>query len=221
MYKVFSSLFKSALVIASLSQAAHANVLPSDTDFTFTWTAICGDCNSTMGEFDALTNIEVSGAIVLNGYTPGEAFIIDNNNLVSFSYDGPSIHIDAFTLLNNNNIAASNSIFESGIFNVSGSITADQSSFELDFSHTIWEQSGTTYYEYQQGLNAYPSNMDIHFGQDGAWAFNIQGIPWDFGVSAVIAPASNSVTDIPEPTTLAIFALSLMGLASRKLKNSA
>ncbi|MCJ8294490.1 MAG: PEP-CTERM sorting domain-containing protein [Colwellia sp.] len=221
MNKVFSNLLKSAVLVASLSQVAYASIIANDDNFTFTWTAICGDCNSAMGLIDPTKNIEVSGSIVLNGYTPGEAFIIDNNNLVSFAYDGPSIHIDAFSLKNDNNSAASEDIFESGIFGVSGSIAADQSSFELDFSHTIWDKDDITYYEYQQGLNAYPSYMDVHFGQDGAWAFNIQGIPWDFGVNAVIAPASNSVTDIPEPSTIAIFALSLLGLASRKLKNNA
>ncbi len=220
MNKVLSNLLKSAVVIASLSQAANADVIPSDSDFTFTWTAICGDCNSTKGEFDETQNIEVSGDIVLKDYTLGEAFIIDNENLVSFSYNGPSIHLDAFTLLNNNNAAASN-LFEDGIYGVSGSIAADQSSFELDFSHTLWDLDGEISYEYQQGLNAYPSIMDVHFGSDADWAFNIWGVPWDFGVNAAIEPASNTVTDVPEPTSLAIFALGLLGLASRKFKHNA
>jgi len=220
MNKVFSTLLRSLIIISSLSQAAHADVIASDNDFTFTWTAICGDCNSIMGDFDEDQNIEVSGDIVLQGYTPGEAFIIDNENLVSFSYNGPSIHLDAFTLMNDNNAAAGEDFFESGIFNVSGSIAADQSIFDLDFAHIIWKDAGITYYEHQPDLEAYPSIMNVHFEQDASWAFNIQGVPWDFGVNAAIAPALNTVTDVPEPSTLAIFALSLMGLASRKFKRN-
>jgi len=221
MNKVISNLLKNFVIVASLSQAAHADVIASDNDFTFTWSAICGDCNSIMGDFDDTNNIEVSGDIVLKDYTPGEAFIIDNENLVSFSYNGPSIHIDAFTLMNDNNAAASEDFFSSGIFNISGLIAADQASFELDFSHVIWKDEGITYYEHQPDLEAYPSIMDIHFGQDASWAFNIEGVPWDFGVNAAIAPASNPINDVPEPTTIAIFALSLMGLASRKYRHNA
>jgi hypothetical protein len=220
MYKVFSNLIKSLILVVSLTQVTHATPLTANDYFTFNWTAVCGDCNSAMGVNDPTQNIEVSGSIVLNGYTPGQEFIIDNFNLVSFTYDGPSIHIDAFTLENDNNSAAAASIFESGIFNISGVIAADHSSFALDFSHVIWEKDGVTYYEYQQGINAYPSYMDIHFGQDASWAFNINGIPWDFGVNAAIAPSSNIVTEVPEPNTIAIFALSLMGLASRKFKRN-
>jgi hypothetical protein len=219
MNKALHNLLKSFIVIASLSQFAQADVIPSDNDFTFTWTAICGDCNSAKGSFDQNQAIEVSGDIVLKDYTQGEDFIIGNDNLVSFSYNGPSIHIDAFTLLNNNNIAASDSIFETGIFNVSGSIAADQSSFALDFTHVIWQRDGVTYYEDPTdiGIYAFPSYMDIHFGQDASWAFNIEGIPWDLGVDAAITPASNP-TEVPEPGTLAIFVLGIMGLVSRKSK---
>lgn len=218
MNKVLSNLLKSVVLIASLSQVAHANLITNDDYFTFNWSATCGDCNSQMGEFDVNENIEVTGEIVLKNYTQGGEFIIDNLNLVSFSYNGPSIHLDAFSLDNDNNIAASESIFESGIFDVSGVISADLSSFELDFSHVIWKHNGITYYEPQAGLGAYPSYMDVHFGQDAAWAFDIQEIPWDFGVNAVITPASNGVTDVPEPTTLAIFALGMVGLLSRRFK---
>jgi len=208
------------LVIASLSQAAHADVVPSDNDFTFTWTAICGDCNSKMGEFDDTQNIEVSGSIILKDYTPGAAFSINDDNLVSFSYNGPSIHIDAFTLKNDNNSAASQSLFEPGLFGISGFIAADQSSFELDFSHTLWRFGDEVFYEPHQDLDATPSIMRVHFGHDANWAFNIEDAFWDFGVNAAIAPTSNAVTDVPEPTTLAIFALGLMSLAARKLKHN-
>jgi hypothetical protein len=106
--------------------------------------------------------------------------------------------------------------FESGIFGISGLISADLSSFALDFSHVIWKDSGITYYEHQEGIEAFPSCMDVDFGQDASWAFNIQGIPWGFGVSAAITPASNGVTDVTEPSTLAIFALGMIGLVSRR-----
>jgi hypothetical protein len=36
----------------------------------------------------------------------------------------------------------------------------------------------------------------------------------------MIVGGVSSVADIPEPSTLAIFALSLMGLASRRFKNA-
>jgi hypothetical protein len=221
MIKVLSNLLKILVIAASLSQVSHADIIASDNDFTFTWSAICGDCNSAMGEFDNTQNIEVSGDIVLKDYTPGEAFIINNENLVSFSYNGPSIHIDAFTLFNYNNPPEPRGpIWETGIFNIFGSIAADQSSFQLDFTHTIWEDDGLIYYEYP-GAGAYPSAMDVHFGQDASWSFNITGHPWDFGVNASITPASNPINEVPEPTTLVIFALSLMGLASRKYKHNA
>jgi len=207
MNKVLSTLLKSLIIISSLSQTVNADVIASDNDFTFTWSAICGDCNSAMGEFDDTQNIEVSGSIVLNDYTPGEAFTIDSDSLVSFSYDGPSIHLDAFTFFNDNNPPARTPVWETGIFDISGSIAADQSSFELDFTHTIWKGD-------------YPSFMYVHFGQDASWSFEIENIPWDFGVNAAIAPAADPITEVPEPSTLAIFALSLMGLASRKFKRN-
>jgi hypothetical protein len=111
MNKVISNLLKSVVLVASLSQVAHANIITSDDYFTFNWAATCGDCNSLMGEFDENQNIEVTDEIVLKNYTQGDEFVIDNHNLVSFSYNGPSIHLDAFTLDNDNNAAASENIF--------------------------------------------------------------------------------------------------------------
>lgn len=218
MTKIISDLLKSALLIGALSQTANADVIASNSDFIFNWTAICSDCDSTRGERGE-EPVDVSGTIVLKDYTLGEEFIIDDFNLVSFSYNGPSIHLDAFSVENDNNAAASASIWESGIYDVSGSISDDLSSFELNFFHTIWEKNGETYYEKPEGeYGFFPSTMNVQFGSDSNWAFDIEGIPWDFGSDAVITPSSNGATDIPEPSTLAIFALGLMGLVSRKAK---
>jgi len=217
MNKIFSDLLKGVILIASLSQMAHASIITNDDYFAFDWAAICGDCNSAMGEFNEFENVEVTGSIVLSGYTPGEAFIIDDNNLVSFGYNGPSIHLDAFTLENNNSEPAN--IYQPGLQGVTGWIADDLSSFELDLYYTIWYIDDIIYYEKPDSAGTDgPSLMNVHFEQDASWAIDIEGLPWDFGVSAAIAPASNVVTDVPEPNTIAIFALSLMGLASRKFK---
>jgi hypothetical protein len=229
MNKIFSNLIKSMLLIASFSQVANAELI------TFDWTAQCYDCNTQ--EIGVITGIEdqvtVNGQVILQDYTFGDALL--DSNIVSFSYSG-SLHIEPFTILNLNDG------FDD-IQNINGFINEDLSfdiSFDFDklFQYEIavdsngnpliGEYSEEEFYSLFDHTEIVESayNIAVDYDISGDWSYSVSGfgIPeqvYDFGTGATIALQSNGVTDVPEPSTLAIFALGMMGLASRKFKKNA
>lgn len=212
MNKIFYNLIKSAILIAVLPIVVHATPIDVTTndDITFDWSGICFDCNSAIGEFGE--PVTVFGSMVLNDYTFGDDLV--DGNIVSFTYGGPSIHIDAFQI-NNLNQGLDD------IYNVTGRIYEDLSfEIEFEFDHIFTYYHPLDVNHLQPFQNQY--NVFVDYNLNGEWEFSVVGPgfpeqgPSDFGSGATL-----SATDVPEPSTLAIFALGMMGLASRKFKKKA
>ena len=212
--------FTQLLIAVSLifSSTAYANIIATET--TFNWAADCSDCNSQLGVIGD-NSVSVSGSIVLNNYTLGTEFT--NDTITSFSYDGPSIHIDAFTWLND----GSNEIYDG-----SGWIAEDLSSYWINFKHdflapfVLTDAEGNILFDEEGRVietgTYVPATAEITYLESGDWSIDYSydlsefNQAYDFGGGASIALASN--TSVPEPSTLAIFALACFGLVSCKFK---
>lgn len=245
----FNSLLYAACILM-LSLGAKAELIVSTDDYvTFQWEAVCGDCQSDKGVFSEEFSVGVTGNIVISGYTLGQAFTFDESNIVSFQYEGPSNHVDKLVLHNANfdlsdqwmDLSDAN---ESGTYSPtsiidgrthfaenmtvnSGWIADDLSSYILDFTFDTFVPVD----EYGElipfsKLSNYSSGeftinkevFNIYYESNGDWGINISGVSSDLGRGARITLPT---TEVPEPSTLAIFALGLMGLASRRFKKQA
>jgi hypothetical protein len=204
--------YLSTLLIASsilLSTFANSGIITTDDYITYDWSATCYDCNSAMGEYGE--GVTVFGSMVLKNYILGNSFVDDN--IVSFSYNGPSLHIDSFQVNN----------FNQGlddIYNISGLIREDLTfEIEFHFDHIFTYYHPTDINHTQPFQDQY--NVFVDYNLDGNWAFTVDGprfpeqAPADFGSRATL-----SAINVPEPSTLAIFALSIIGLASRNFKKN-
>jgi len=232
MNKIFSNLIKSVILIASLSQVANAGLLTS-----FNWTATCVDCATEIGITAESADLyeNVTGNIVIRDYVEGEDFIFTNDSIVSTTYIG-SDHVDPFAW--------------TSFYDVTGSASADLSEIYLNFKHdeevdlftiidnvVLTDELGNIIYT--PGVMTF----NVFFEKDIYWGIDIaiNGIPavsspgaealyrdavlaepvtYDFGFGASFSIVDEQPTDVPEPSTLAIFALGIMGLASRKFKKN-
>ncbi|MBL4900864.1 MAG: hypothetical protein JKX76_14730 [Colwellia sp.] len=141
MITVFNKLVRITLTILSITAFnSYATPLLPNTYQNFDWTAVCDDClgNEPL-DITQGSNI-VSGTLSLvDSYVIGESF--NTSDFVSFSYNGPSNHVDPFTINNpslnmpNTNIGW----FLRTLHPVSGAINLD-GSFRLDlgFSYEIY-----------------------------------------------------------------------------------
>ncbi|TKB02256.1 hypothetical protein E5672_14190 [Alteromonas portus] len=93
--------FSAALMVAASSASAGIIFETSAQNRTIiSWTGSCSDCLGTKGDDSFLNAINVSGNIVVDGFTYGEDYRFNSSNLYSFQYDGPSNHVDNLIIYN-------------------------------------------------------------------------------------------------------------------------
>jgi hypothetical protein len=110
-----------------------------------------------------------------------------------------------------------------------GSIAADFSSYTLSLMFDTYVPYGDdeTYIPFSalDSDNQYPLKKEafnINVLDSGVWGISVGGEEFDLGTGAKISlQPDGPITDVPEPSTFAIFALGLMGLASRRFKRPA
>ena len=92
-----------SVAFMGLASSASAGIILETDDQNRTiisWTGSCSDCIGTKGDDSFSNAIDVSGNIVVDGFTYGEDFEFNSSNLYSFQYDGPSNHVDNLIIYN-------------------------------------------------------------------------------------------------------------------------
>ncbi|GFD81781.1 hypothetical protein KUL118_46430 [Tenacibaculum sp. KUL118] len=92
-----------SVAFMGLASSASAGIIIESDDQNRTiisWTGSCSDCLGVKGDDGFLNAVDVSGNIVLDGFTYGEDYRINSSNLYSFQYDGPSNHVDNLIIYN-------------------------------------------------------------------------------------------------------------------------
>lgn len=132
----------------------------------------------------------------------------------SFSFDFFSDNSNPLDSAFYNNATSAGNIFRIDIVNASTDVFATSSMFELfvDLGN-IGSFNTVTY-----NNNSLTTFLNSHSGETLRLriANDESTFPWDTGVDNVSFDAVT--TSVPEPSTLAIFALGIMGLASRRFK---
>ena len=173
----------------------------------FDWTAICYDCAldvpvGTIPEDESLWET-VGGAVVMSGYSSDSDFVFQSSNLIDVVYNGST------TLWN---LEWQGEEFEQ----VSGSASSDLTAVSLSF------QRHANFNVIYAGEEVWAENalISVDYQESGNWSFSISGgfiggvpIVYDFGEAAEFSLVDSPATSVPEPPSLAIFSLSLFGLA--------
>lgn len=92
----------SVALMGVASSASAGLILETDAQnrTIISWTGSCSDCLGTKGDNSFSNAVDVSGNIVVDGFTYGEDFRFNSSNLYSFQYDGPSNHVDNLIIYN-------------------------------------------------------------------------------------------------------------------------
>jgi hypothetical protein len=251
----FNSIVYAACVLM-VSLSAKADLIVATDDYvTFNWAAKCEDCNSVKGISGE--QVDVTGNLVIEGYSLGTELFFDQSNLVSFQYDGPSNHIDKL-VIHNANFDLNDVWFDlseaieseavrpdyvsiiDGYTNfaenmtASGWISADFSKYTLDLSFDTFiavDLASDEYIPFSKlaSLSEDPNFnytirkdvFNINYQSNGIWTINVGSVPQDFGNSAQISSASNlQPTSVPEPSTLVLFGISVLGFLRLRTKKS-
>ncbi|MCP4989531.1 MAG: PEP-CTERM sorting domain-containing protein [Colwellia sp.] len=135
-------------------------------------------------------------------------------NSANFSFDFFSSNSEALDSSSYNNVVTPGNIFRIDIVNAVEDVFATASLFDLfvdlgglsNFAAITYNDSSLTTF-----LNAHSGEtLRLRIANDETT------MPWDTGVDNISLDVRTSA--IPEPSTLAIFALGMIGLASRRLK---
>ncbi|MBR9782968.1 MAG: hypothetical protein GYB34_01170 [Gammaproteobacteria bacterium] len=98
----FRNVCLSLALIGLASSASAGLIIETDAQnrTIISWTGSCSDCLGTKGDNSFSDPIDVSGNIVVDGFTDGQDFRFNSSNLYSFQYDGPSNHVDNLIIYN-------------------------------------------------------------------------------------------------------------------------
>ncbi|WP_334059993.1 hypothetical protein [Alteromonas sp. S005] len=98
----FRNVCLSLALIGLASSASAGLIIETDAQnrTIISWTGSCSDCLGTKGDDSFSDPIDVSGNIVVDGFTYGQDFRFNSSNLYSFQYDGPSNHVDNLIIYN-------------------------------------------------------------------------------------------------------------------------
>ncbi|AOW76701.1 hypothetical protein A3Q34_07450 [Colwellia sp. PAMC 20917] len=245
--KFNSIVYAACILMVSLS--AKADLIEADDYITFNWEAVCGDCNSVKGVFNEDLSVGVSGNIILSGYTLGDTFDqsnvvsfqyngpsdhIDNLVVHNANFDlndqwvdlsdaneagtySPVSRIDGYTHFAENMIAT-------------GWVSEDLTKYTLDFTFDTFvplDESGefipfTKLGDYSSfEYRIIKETFNISYILDGSWAIQVGLTVDDLGNGANIASASNlPTTSVPEPSTLVLFGISILGFLRLRTKKS-
>lgn len=198
---------------------AQADMIRSVPGPAFTFTATCFDCTGDIPLDMSKGESIVSGTLTLDStYEVGTEFGFFD--FFSFTYDGLSNHVEPFSLERYDNIRK-----------VNGKINSD-GSFRLNLDGSTggglmpircgmqWPGSNN---EMDNCIGLIPMERSLSYSfnasEDGEWSLSMGSRPlvlelFDFGSSA-------KITTVTAPSTIALFAFGLMGLASRRFKKQA
>ncbi|APD94402.1 hypothetical protein BM523_10540 [Alteromonas mediterranea] len=98
----FRNVCLSLALIGLASSASAGLIIETDAQnrTIISWTGSCSDCLGTKGDNSFSDPVDVSGNIVVDGFTDGQDFRFNSFNLYSFQYDGPSNHVDNLIIYN-------------------------------------------------------------------------------------------------------------------------
>jgi hypothetical protein len=213
-FKVFQTLLATTMLLTAVESSATPIPLDSVTGH---WEGACYDCNTPINQptgwdyqsvtFDfsigfGLDNPD-NGALLKDGI---HSYFLGNTDVDwSFKYSG-SQHINAIDVFK-----PLDSVWALPISNVNYQVLAGEV-VELQFGFVHIDDTG--FHDYSININ----------GLTDTWYIRDYGEIADFGdfssPTGVSAPIVDEppTTSVPEPSTLAMFALGMIGLASRRFK---
>ncbi|APE06508.1 hypothetical protein BM528_12635 [Alteromonas sp. RW2A1] len=152
---------------------------------------------TSLGAFDYLNDGFTSGSIQVGIFDELSGSLLSSTNVLSSDNLVGSFRYSSITEL----LLKSGSTYR--LVGVSGN-----DYYDISYSDTFNSAFTNISYGYcsSSTLTICASNSESDYGM-ASFEFNLE--------------SSNNSTDVPEPSTLAIFALGLMGLASRKIKKQA
>ncbi|MDA0991627.1 MAG: PEP-CTERM sorting domain-containing protein [Verrucomicrobia bacterium] len=233
--KLMGAATATLLVLAIIPTSANATPVVTT---TFTFTGLCDDCAGNSALFpgnqenigDGLFQ-PVSGTLVLKILSPGQipasvnggVIPINLTNFFSFTYDGSAL-LDAFTVFGPPIMAGIEgtvapeglsgplfATFLTGTLDAAGNVL---SNFILDFGGNLNTRTSDSLTG-PIGIDCggpEQSSCSFFVGTNGFWSIGFPVL--DFGISGTFA-------DIPEPGTLALFGLGLLGLGLARRRKAA
>ena len=195
-------------IVISMIFSLNANAILSPTTIDFSFDLNASDWNQFVGGTDGDT-------LTFSFLDTTDLYNIDSSDIYSYKFD-----LQAGTTVTNyyDGLAWSNHIYsETGnigeAFNWNGSVL----DFKLGYTNGVENSIHGSNPISRILTGAYGQLHQLYDTGTGPTSGNLTIARWD-GAGVTL---SSTTTAVPEPSTLAIFALGLMGLASRRLKKQA
>ncbi len=201
-----------SVLIMAFSSIANAGLInfydldkgeySGNSDFTVTGTVADSDelytpMIGTAGEDNDINNPRVRWLCNSKAISPYNCYDNEEGNIINFAF---SEGMDSIFL----------SLYWAGNVDSSGG-DASISSYDINgvMLETFGRTTSTATYSFNSATDIYAIRTDLGFPNDNS------DRGWWYGIASIDYTKSD-VTDVPEPSTLAIFALGMIGLASRR-----